>query len=175
MILCITLYVFSLAGYCQEYSLRKISNGDTLYVNYSVALGEMGSVHEGVVLVKKDDGVKATHVIYNFGISIQPNGIIEVDNESFIPMNEDSIKAFFYSFKNNFTILKKEWKLNDEQINFLDRFLKEAKHFESDGFSNAPEYYFIITNDHELVILDRSGKWNKHREFKKVLGLKSSY
>jgi hypothetical protein len=173
-LLLITLSIFCLTGYCQEFSLRKMSNKDTATINYSVASGEHGSIHKGIILVKERSQIKATHIVYNFGISLLPNGIIEVDINSFIPMNEDSVKAFYRAFKNNFTILKKEWVLNDEQINCLEKFFKEAENFELQGFSNAPEYYSIITDYRELVILDQSGKWDKHKDLKKMLELKAS-
>ncbi|MEX2594029.1 MAG: hypothetical protein WD426_14745 [Anditalea sp.] len=89
-------------------------------------------------------------------------------------MNEDSVKAFYSNFRNDFTILKKEWVLNDDQINCLDKFLKEAEKLEPQGFSNAPEYCYIITNGRELFILDKSGKWDKYKDLKKILELKAS-
>lgn len=174
IILLISFSVFCSTVYCQDFSFRKMSNNDTATINYSVASGELGSVHKGIILVKENDQIKATHVVYNFGISLLPNGIIDVSNESFIPMNEDSVKVFHNNFRNDFTILKEEWILSDDQINCLDKFLKEANRFESQGFSNAPEYYYIVSNDWNLVILDRSGKWDKHKDLQKILELKAS-
>lgn len=167
-----TLSFFSLAGYCQEYSLREVSNQDTVVINYSIAAGEFGSVHEGIILIKKNEKILATHILYNYGVSLLPNGIIDVASHSPIPMNEDNITAFYHAFKNDFTILKQEWELNDEQIDYLEMFFVEAEGFVSEGFSNAPEYYSIITKGRELVVLDRSGKWDKHQELKKILELK---
>lgn len=173
-ILLISLSIFYSTVYCQDFSFRKMSNSDTATINYSIASGELGTVHKGIILVKENNQIKATHVVYNFGISLLPNGIIEVFNDSYIPMNEDSVKTFYSSFRNDFTILKEEWVLNDDQINCLDKFLKEADRFQSQGVSNAPEYYYIISDDWNLVILDRSGKWDKHKDLQKILEIKAS-
>lgn len=171
IILCVFLFL-SITGYCQETLITEMSNGDTMVINYSVATGELGSIHEGVVLRKESDQVHATHVLYNYGVSRLPSGVTAVTTDSPIPMNEDSITAFYHSIKNDFISLKQEWVLNDKQIDYLNRFLVEAEKFESQGFSNAPEYYSIITKDRVLVVLDQSGKWDKHKELKNILELK---
>lgn len=157
--------------YCQEYLFSQMGNGDTVTINYSIASGELGSIHKGIILAKENGQIKATHVVYNYGISFLPNGMIEVANTSFIPMNEDSIKTFYKSFQNDFTILKKQWIVDDKQINCLEKFFKEAQSFKSHGFSNAPEYYLITRKDKELIVIDRSGKWDKYSYLKKALDL----
>lgn len=64
-------------------------NNDAATINYRVASGELGSAHKGIILVKENDQIKATHVVYNFGIFFLSNGMMKVANKSFIPMNED--------------------------------------------------------------------------------------
>jgi hypothetical protein len=170
----IIFYIFffsSLGAYCQKHLLRGVSNQDTVVINYSIAAGEFGSMHKGIILIKKNDQVWATHVLYNYGVSLLANGIIDVAPNSSIPMNKDSILAFYHTFKNDFTILKQEWVLNDEQVECLDKFLEEAEKFKQQGFSNAPEYYAVIAKNRELIILDRSGKWNKHKTLEIILDL----
>ena len=170
-ILFMALSIFSLTGYCQELSIKEMSSGDSVVINYSIAAGESGSIHKGIILIKEGGQVWATHVLYNYGVSLLPNGVIDVALDSSIPMNEDSVKAFYSNFRNDFIILKEEWTLNDDQINCLDKFLKEADEFESQGFSNVPEYYYILSENWNLVILDRSGKWDKHKDLQKILAL----
>ncbi len=173
-ILFFTLSIFSLTGHCQKLSIKEMYSGDSVIINYSIATGEFGSIHKGILLRKESDRIRASHVLYNYGVSLLPNGVIDVALDSYIPMNEDSVKAFYMKFKNDFTVLKEEWTLNDAQISCLNKFLEEAGRFESQGFSNAPEYYHILINDWNLVVLDRSGKWDKHKYLQKALGIKAS-
>jgi hypothetical protein len=159
-------------GYGQKFSFRMLPNGDTVIVNYSIASGELGKIHEGIIITKEDDKFKAVLVAYNFGTSILPNGLVKVDgNVPPVRLEPDSIKHFFQKIKGDFFVAKEERLLNLKQISYLEKFLNEAEDFESHGFSNAAEYYYIIRKGRELLVLDRSGKWGKHKDLKKVLNL----
>lgn len=156
---------------CRTSWLDKLQEGDTLRINYSVASGELGSVHEGIFIFKDQGKFKVNHVIFNYGIEYVANGLIKTKPESnLIPLSQDSIKVFLYSIKNDFKV-KKESILNESQICYLKEFFDEAENYEAHGFSNAAEYYFVDGSQRELVIVDRSGKWKKHRELKKKLSL----
>jgi hypothetical protein len=108
-IICILL---SPEAFGQEYSLNKMTNGATITINYSVAAGELGSMHKAIFISKLGDSIQARHVIYNFGITISPNGLIHIKNNSFIPLEADRIKSFYDSNKDNFTVLKETWTLD---------------------------------------------------------------
>ncbi len=69
-ILLMILFVFCLTVYCQDFSFRNMSNNDIVIINYSVAYGEMGNVHEGIILEKGNEHIKAIHVVYNFGVTL---------------------------------------------------------------------------------------------------------
>ena len=163
--------ILSLYGYSQIYSFDRMTNSDTLIINYSISSGELGIVNNGIIITKKDNKLIAIQVVYNIGVSILPNGLIKVENDNlFIPqLNIDSIKAFYRSIKDNYTILKGPSVLNNKQIECLQLFIKEVKNFKSKGISNAPDFYAIIKKNKELVIVDQSGEWDKYRDIQKIL------
>lgn len=154
---------------CQSSWLSNLQEGDTLRINYSVASGELGSVHEGILITKRSGQLKADHVLYDYGIEYMENGLIKIKPESnLIPLSPDSIKAFFHSIKNDYRV-ENESMLNDSQVCQLKRFFDEAEKFDVDEISNAAEYYAILSKGRELVVIDRSGRWRKHSELKRNL------
>ena len=128
-------------------------------------------MHKAIFICKLGDSIQARYVIYNFGMAISPNGLIQAKNEGFIPLEADHIKSFYDSNKDDFTVLKETWTFDSTQVKYLELLFKEVEEYKSEGFSNASEYYYILSKEKELIILNHSGKWKKYRAFNKVLKL----
>lgn len=173
IILFLALFSSFGTGYCQKKLIKQMVDDDTVTINYSTAFGEVGSIHEKIVLTKLNNEIRATQIVYDFGTSFACDGLIKIKKDSCIFMRVDSIRIFLNSVKHKFAIVKKEWVLTDRQISRLEEFFAEAASFKSKGFSNAPEYYCIRTGREEIMVLDRSGKWDKNQSLKETLELKS--
>lgn len=171
MILCFGL--FPGKSYSQASALLDdLQKRDTLYINFCVSPSEFGSVHEGILLYKSNGSVFGKHVVYDYGITLTKNGTIKIDPKSKpIPLVPDDIVKFYNSIKANYFVMKKEWKLDEKQVEYLMDYLLELEKFESKGFSNAPDFYAVISGEKSFVTLDHTGSWDKFLEVKKVMRL----
>ena len=156
--LILTLILFS---FCACYiQAQMIQENDTLYLNYFIASGEFGGKNEGLVIHNSGNNIKAKSIRYS---SSSYGKALEVD----------TIVSFYIENRNNYTVVKKEWVLSKKECEYLTKVLGEIKtqSEEKNVYSNASEHYVIITESKKHVFIDRTGKWNKFLEIKKVLDI----
>jgi len=140
---------------------QKIEESDTTLINYYIAIGgEFGGVNEGLLIFKNNNEFKIKCIKYN--VSSYGKG----------STNVDSIKNFYRRNKNNYTLMKSEWVLTNQQIDYLNGLISEiSSHPTRQGFSNAQEHYVLFTKREDYVFLDSTGEWKKYVEISKVLGI----
>lgn len=127
---------------------------DTLRISFSIAHGEFGTTNQAILVTKN----KAKFIQYkknSYGIKLQKNIIYN----------------FYKTNKYNYIVLN-EINLNDDFEKDIEIFVSEIKNKKfTRGFSNAPEYYTIISDTLNFVLIDSIGNWNKNIEIIKKLGL----
>lgn len=137
-----------------------ISENDTLYLNYSISPGGMYGYNEGIMFYNSNNKLKAKCIRYkkNYG-SIQ----------------KDSIIKFYEKNKYNYIIIKEEWVLSVKQQEYVAKLLDEirAKLVEKNVFNTGAEHYAIISKTEYYVFIDRTGKWNKFLEIKRILDIEN--
>lgn len=169
IILCI--WLFPGKNYSQTL-LDNLQNGDTLYVNFCISHSEFGSIHDGILIYKDKNSFFGKHVLYNYGVSLLPNKLIKVHpNVEPVALVKDSVTSFYSKIKTNYIVLKKDWKLEEQQIQYLKDYFSELEKFESKGFSNTPDFYTVISGEKSFVAFDRAGSWDKFLEVKKIMKL----
>ncbi len=166
-----------------------IDKNDTLHLNYSIASGEFGVKNEGLMIYFKNNELHAMSIKYNstftdFAIdAITDFYKNEGSDPSIFYLNWDShikqrdslytstIINFYKKNMENYTIVKNEWILSNEQCEYIANILNEimTKSIETNIFSNASEDYAVISKNISYVFIDRRGNWNKYLEIKKVL------
>ena len=153
--------------------LVNLQMGDTLYLNFGISSTEFGSIHEGILLYRGNESIFGKHVVYNYGVSLTKNGVIKIDPRSkSISLETDSILKFYEINNADYFVKKKEWKLEDRQIEYLKIYFTELENFkEPEGFSNVPDFYAVICGEESFVVIDKVGKWDKFLEVKKILKL----
>lgn len=158
---------------CQILSLNDMLNDDQITFNYSISMSEFGSIHEGIIVTKENNKLKAVHILYKYGIKILSNGLVKVKQDSFTEMDRESVISRCKKMHNNIhnNIIIKEWLLKNNQVQYLNSLLKEIRDFRSKGYGNAPEYYAVFSKYGTIVALDRTGQWDKNKEIKKYLNL----
>lgn len=173
----ILISLFSIEGSLAQPTLENIFidnivEEDTLYVNFSIASGEMGSTHQGLLIYKKGSELFGKFVLYNYGVSLLSNGLIKIHpNTKPIALKHDSLIAFFNDIKEKYFVIKKEWKLDSSQVEYLDIFFSQLLNYKPKGFSNASEYYLIVNRAKIVIVIDSPGKLKMQVELKKALKL----
>ena len=175
MILC--LWLFSEKSHSQSTTLSplldNLQKGDTLYVNFCISHSEFGSVHKGMFLYKKDNSIFGRYVLYNYGVSLLPNKSIRIHpNVMPVAWEADSVISFYNKVKLNYFVLKNDWELDHKQVEYLKRYFYELEKFiKPEGFSNAPDFYTVMSKAKSFVVLDLVGAWDKYLEVYKAMGL----
>jgi len=170
-VLCFLIKI-SVAQSTMSSMLDRLSESDTLYVNFCVGAGEFASIHRGLMVYKKDNVLLCKYVLYKYGVSLLPNKLIEIESDvKAVPLQSDSIVKFYDVAKTNYFVMKNEWKLDKKQVLYLKDYFSELEKFKSKGFSNAPDFYTVMSSEKSFVVLDLRGKWDKFSEVKKVMNL----
>jgi hypothetical protein len=132
---------------------------DTLCLSFHQALGEFGSINQELIVYRnKSDLLTARFVQFH-----------ERSNQT--PLDRISIIQFTKSARKDSKKLRADWLLSDNEIRYLNRYITELRFFYARGFSNAPDYYVLLTAKEEFVVVDHAGKWNKFVELRKELKL----
>ena len=153
--------LFSIAIIKANANILELKNGDTLYISYYIAyFGEYGGADEGIIVYRSSDTLRAKYVKYTANRHKYINAL-----------NDDIIIKYYQSIKNNFEVVKEEWCLSNLQIDYINELVSELKSYKpKEGISNASEYYAVLSNKDNFVVLDRIGEWNKffdiHKFFK---------
>lgn len=177
ILILLCLGFLSKRAYSQSTALNvlidSLQRGDTLYVNFGISPSEFGSSHEGILLYKKDGAIYAKYVLYNYGVSLLPNKSTRMhSNVRPVACEVDSVVSFYEKIKTNYFVMKSDWKLDDKQIGYLKNYFQELEKFiKPEGFSNAPDFYTVISGETSFVVIDKVGKWDKFLEVKKNLRL----
>lgn len=145
--------------------------GDTLYISFSVASGEMASSHQGLLVYRLGSEVFAKFVLYKYGASLS-NGLIKI-NPSTEPINFESVHliTFFHKLKSQYVVIRPDWKLDSDQKKYLDSFFIRLLAYEPKGYSNAPEYYLVMNQKKTLVVIDPTGALKMHVELRRIMGV----
>ncbi len=133
-------------------NILELKNGDTLHISYYIAyFGEYGGADEGIIVYRSSDTLKAKYVKYT------------ANRHNYISaLNDDVIIKYYQTIKNNFEVVKEEWCLSNLQIDYINELLLELKSYKpKEGLSNASEYYAVLSNKDNFIVLDRTGEWNK--------------
>ena len=141
---------------CSNKNNAQNLNSDTTIINYSIAHGELGCTNEGLIIYQNATVLRAKYIKYNA-------------SSYGIPLKTETIISFYKRNRTNYSVLKEEWVLNSQQVNYLNDLLVEIKNYHSRGFSNAPEHYAILRKNQWFVLIDSTGKWNKFLEIKKEI------
>ena len=152
------LIVISLISNFVSFSQLKNIN-DTVIINFYQSSGEFGGTDYAFVFTNKESRIIGEYVRYK---------------SCSYPMklDENLISEYYLKNKNNWYV-KYKWKLNDEQILFLNRILKnfaaQPLSLKENSYSNAPEYYFLYYNSGlNKVIIDKTADLKKYIEMRQV-------
>ena len=186
--LAITFLTCLVAACCAQAHI--VEEGDTLYLNYKIALGEFGESDEGLMIYVKNNetcakGIRYHNASINYTLKAHFEDTVsnkkwewDSDSEWEAHLRHcDSVEAqaileFYRENKNDYTVLKSEWVLDTNQCNYVAKTIEEIRtKTVSNAISNASEHYAIITNKESFVYIDRGGSWNKFSEIKKVLDI----
>lgn len=141
--------------------IDSLCNGDSLSINYYIAHGEFGGVDEGLIIYRENNELHAKYVRYTTN-----------RHDYSISLNDAALINYYKAVKYEYVLIKENWVLDSLQVDYLKKLLFELKNFKpKKGFSNASEYYVVISKNEEFVTLDRIGEWNKFLEIKKVLNI----
>lgn len=156
---CIFILFFYLVG---NANILSLSEGDTVYINYSIAyFGEYGGAEEGIIIFKNAGVLKARYVSYNSN-----------DYKLSFNLNDQGIIRFFTVMKNDYQIIMNDWALDTSQIYFINNLIDDLKtHIPENGVSNASEFYFLQIGCTNYVIIDRIGSWDKYKDIHKCFNL----
>ena len=192
----IGIMIILLSNIIIQTQAQMIDTNDTIYLNYYISIGEFGGRDEAIKIYVKDNKLIAKSIRYiHSSTSHVLNALVNFskennDNHIFFNLEEewdehirqrDSIVTnalidFYKKNRNDYTVLKTEWVLSKEQQDYITKVLYEIKTrpVEEDVFSNASEHYVILKESESHVFIDRTGKWNKFLEIKKVLDIEQT-
>lgn len=165
-----------------------IKENDTLYLNYSIASNEFGNIEEGIIIYKSNNQLNAVGVRYNqSSTEFILNAYAKLNNNNHIvvfgtmewyihikqldSITTNAIIDFYKKNRNNYTVIKSKWILSKYQCEYIAKIIDEirTRPFEKNAFSNSSEHYVVSTKQGSYVFLDKTGKWNKFLEIKKIL------
>ena len=150
------LYGFSEVPYNESF--------DTTYIYFNISyFGEFGSVNEGLIIINKGNSYVAKYVQY------ENDTLLSVLSS----LTSDEIMKYFSVLQSNYRIIKDAWILDSIQLDYLQSLLISFKDFKpSNDLSNAVDFYLFKTSQEDIVVIDKSGTWDKYKEVQECMGVK---